>query len=280
MPLARQKRVGGVSRLVATGRNRSLLAATGRDWSQPVTQPVVIGRNRSRELDFLLSFRADWSSCASCNRSQSVATGRDWSRNRSRELDFLLSFRADWSRRRRATGRNRSQPVAIGRNRSRKLDFLLSFRADCVATGRNRSRELDFLLSFRADWSRRRRENSTFFCRFVPIGREGVVQPVVIGRDCVATGRNRSQPVVIGHATGRGNSTSFCRFAPIGRAVRRATGRDWSQPVAGTRLPFVVSRRLVATGRPTPFRRQDTKKAECLNRFRHSAARVVTHSEY
>ena len=33
MPLARQKRVGGVSRLVATGR----------DWSQPVTQPVVIG---------------------------------------------------------------------------------------------------------------------------------------------------------------------------------------------------------------------------------------------
>ena len=76
---ARPPKKGGgglpsASQSVAIGRNRSLLVAIGRDWSR---FGVVIGR----------AARRDWSSCASCNRSQSVATGRYWS-----------CRRRDWSR--------------------------------------------------------------------------------------------------------------------------------------------------------------------------------------
>ena len=47
MPLARQKRVGGVSRLVATGRDWSQSVATGRDWSQSVATGHATGRGNS-----------------------------------------------------------------------------------------------------------------------------------------------------------------------------------------------------------------------------------------
>ena len=114
---------------VAIGRNRSLLVATGhatgRNRSQPVTQPVVLTSQPVVIGRYWSCRRRDWSSR---RHATGHATGRDW------------------SCRRRATGRYWSQPVAIGRagvviGRAGVTQPVAIGRNQSllVATGRNRS---------------------------------------------------------------------------------------------------------------------------------------------